>query len=431
MAAEIGAQLKHGSVFFGIAFASLVIAAGCVFSSHLETKSAGNPKEMQSTGLANGLPEELLFHAEELASIASRLAAGEKSLSPAIDFIIGAADSSLDFKAVSVMDKAETADSGDKHDYFSLSRYGWPDPNKPGGLPYIIRDGMRSPETDSVPDKKNLQNLIQAAAILSLAYHLTGEEKYADKAAKLLRTWFLDPATRMNPNACYAQVLRGHGVPHGRGIIDFVTLAPLFEFTGFIDGSKAWTSADRQAIKKWLGDFLDWLMTSTPGLFEASALNNHGTWYDTQVAAIAIATGKEELAKRVVEASKAIRIARQIDPDGRQRLETSRTLGLHYSIYNLCAFFRLADIGDRAGVDLWHYETSDGRSIRKALDWLMPYLAKENAWPYEQIGKLDPADACVLLLEAAKVFHDPEYSELAQRLAGKNLKIILRIFQTE
>ena len=44
---------------------------------------------------------------------------------------------------------------------------------------------------------------------LAAAYKITGENRYATKAAELLRVFFLDPKTRMNPNLQYAQAVPG------------------------------------------------------------------------------------------------------------------------------------------------------------------------------------------------------------------------------
>jgi hypothetical protein len=416
---------------FALVLVAVTLSISITGCACFTSQRSGLPSSIQkarSPETASGMPEELVFHAKELAAIKSRLESDDGSLAPLSDKIVKAATLALKFKPVSVMDKAVVADSGDKHDYLSLARYGWPDPRKPDGLPYIIRDGRRNPETGTIPDKKNLGRMIEATAILATAYHLTGDEKYAEKAAEILRIWFLNPTTRMNPNGNYAQVQRGRGMPHGIGIIDFVPLAPICEYIDLLKGSKAWTAADEQAMRKWMNDFLDWLTTSNAGLNEAAARANHGTWYDTLVVAVALWIGRDDLAKKVLEEAKINRIAVQIDLDGRQPAETSRTLGLHYSVYNLNALFRLADLGERMGVDLWHYQTEDGRSTRKALDWLMPYLADAKPWPYQQIEPFDPGHACILLLYAAEKYHDPKYSDLARKLAGENLKIIMPLF---
>jgi len=52
-----------------------------------------------------------------------------------------AADAALQNEPYSVTHKTIEPPSGDKHDYLSFSRYWWPDPKKPDGLPYIRKDG--------------------------------------------------------------------------------------------------------------------------------------------------------------------------------------------------------------------------------------------------------------------------------------------------
>jgi len=85
---------------------------------------------------------------------------------------------------------------------------------------------------------------------------------------------------------------------------------------------------------------------------------------------------------------------------------------------NLSGMFNLASLGERVGIDLWNHESSDGRSIRGALDWLIPFLLKEKPWPYQQIKKFSPARSFSLLRRAAITYSEPRYETQAGRLPG-------------
>ena len=365
-------------------------------------------------------PRSFVLDPHSLANAKAKLLADDKTRDPAFKKLISDANSALSFKPPSVMDKPQTADSGDKHDYLSLARYYWPDPSKPNGLPYISRDGDTNPEIDSIPDKACLGNVISTTATLGLAFYFSGDERYAQKSAEILRVWFLDPGTRMNPNGAYSQVQKGRGIPTGTGIIDFVGLATIVDNVGMLESSKSWTDADRQAMRAWIGDFLTWLVTSKPGQNEAKTTNNHGVWYDTQVVAYMLFLGKQQSAVDRLEAAKSERIAKQIEPNGEQPRELARTISMHYTMYNLDAFFRLADLGMRAGVDLWHYRTSDGRSIRQALDFVYPYLAGEKTWTYQEIEPYDTGGASPTLLRAGSAYDEVKYRELGLKLARED-----------
>jgi len=309
----------------------------------------------------------------------------------------------------SVTSKAVTPPSGDKHDYMSQAPYFWPDPNRPNGLPYIRRDGERNPEIEKITDHRVMDQMESAVETLALAWHATRNEEYAAKAAELLRTFFLDPATRMNPNLQFGQGIPGINTGRGIGLIETRGLTRIVDAIGLLAGSKHWTTADQKGMEDWFSKFLQWMLESKNGLDEAAAKNNHGTFYDVQVVSFALFLGKTAWAKSVLETAKTKRIALQIEPDGRQPLELARTKSWSYSVMNLDGLMVLARLGENVGVDLWHYETRDGRSIRKALEFLKPFASGEKKWTYQQLGEWPPQILLPLIHRAADSPQSPRH----------------------
>jgi hypothetical protein len=168
----------------------------------------------------------------------------------------------------------------------------------------------------------------------------------------------------------------------------------------------------------WFHRYLDWLLTSKHGRDEARTRNNHGTWYDVQVASFALFVGKDDVAREVLRKAAGRRIAAHIEPDGRQPHELARTKSWSYSTMNLRGLFALAALAERVDVDLWGYESPDGRSLRKALDYLVPFAVAEKQWPHKQIRKLRPASLAPLLRRAAIAWREPRYEALLARLPG-------------
>jgi len=258
--------------------------------------------------------------------------------------------------------------------------------------------------------------MVGAVETLSIAYYFTTNEAYAAKAADLLRTWFLNPATRMNPNFEFAQAVRGANTGRGTGLIEAVGFTAVTDAVGLLAGSQAWTKKDQEGLQDWFAHFLKWMQESPNGRAEAAAKNNHGSFYDLQVACYSLFLGRTNEARTILEEVKRKRIARQIESDGRQPLELARTKSWGYSIFNLRALFSLATVGERVGVDLWHFETEDGRSIHKALDFLVPFGLKQKQWPYRQLGQFPAQDLYSSLRQAAVKYPGKGYGKLLMQI---------------
>jgi hypothetical protein len=334
-----------------------------------------------------------------------------------LDCLISQADAALQAGPFSVVDKTRLPASGNKHDYFSYGPYWWPDPGKPDGLPYIRRDGEVNPESrDAASDRMALQAMTEAVVTLALAFHFTGRPAYAERALLLLRAWFLDPATRMNPHLAYAQAIPGRVDGRGIGIIDTTRWVTLVDALCLLKDSPIRTEADQSGMRAWFTDFVGWLLDSAHGQDEARQRNNHGTWYDAQVTAYALYLGRRDLAQRIVKASRAKRIDTQLTPDGSQPYELARTRSFSYSVYNLLALMVLARLGESVDVDLWHYRAANGASIRQAIDFLAPYADPALAWPHPQITPPQPDRLLALLSEAAYVYRDAGYLALIDKM---------------
>ena len=364
-----------------------------------------------------------------LPQMKARVLAKDAALMPAFRKLTGEANRALEVKPPSVMEKPRAGASGDKHDFLSQAPYFWPDPAKPAGLPYVRRDGYRNPESgDEHSDAPRMGRMANTAGTLAFAFYFSGDERYAAHAARVLRVWFLNPATRMNPNFDQAQAIPGVNNGRGIGMVESRSLMEVCAAVGLLAGSRNWSKADDAGMQKWMREFLDWTQTSKNGRDEQAAKNNHGSWYDAQVTHLALFIGETNLARRVVEAAKERRIAVQFKPNGSQPLELAREDSFSYSRFNLTALFTLATHAEHLGVDLWHFEGTNGASLRRGLDFLLPYAEQpQKEWLYEH-GKNEKRDLSPLLRKAAAVYHDERCLRLLNKDASaKNAREVLLI----
>ena len=276
------------------------------------------------------------------------------------------------------------APSGDPHDYMSMGPYWWPNPDTADGLPYISRDGLINPET---VQKINIPELYANYKTLALAAFYFGEDKYSDYAERQLRAWYINPETRMNPNARYAQSVPGRTDGSGYGLIDFATAYSLFDALGILDSMGKISADTVSGVLFWYNEFLDWMLTSEQGLLAGNCISNHGSWYDAHVISAAAATGRWELIRRFCIYSYIIRNKRQIDKDGAMPIELTRTAAMSYTFFNFNALLVIANIAERNGFsEYWSADAERGVCLLKlAADYIYPFVLNPESFPYKEL----------------------------------------------
>ncbi len=339
-----------------------------------------------------------------LAAKKNQVKANDPSLTPAYNQLLKDADLLLKYKPVSVMDKTDIPPSGNKHDYMSIGPYWWPDPSKADGVPYIRKDGEVNPEVKNFPDKENLPKLCEKIYLLSLAYYFSDDDKYAKHASKLIKVWFLDSATSMNPNLNYGQAIKGITTGRAEGIIEVRHLIFLIDAINLIKSSDSFGASKQKKMKSWFKSFSDWLQQSPIGIDERNAKNNHGVWYDATSLAIAKYLNDETLINTTLK-SAVSRLNVQMDDNGNFPFELARTTSLHYTAFVLDAFTIIAQLSENTAIDFWTVETSSKKSLKKGIDAVLPYFADNSKWVYPQIKPFTISNSFQILVRSSSRYN--------------------------
>jgi hypothetical protein len=318
------------------------------------------------------------------------------------------ADAALTAGPWSVMQKSKIAPSGDKHDYLSIAPYYWGTQPittaNPYGCPMIRKDGVRNPAAAVGTDWAARAAAWPAIYNLALAWYYTGNSAYAQRAELDMRTWFLDPATAMNPQLPYSQIIPCV-TKSGSGIIDSSEIFGLVvDAAGILDsGAPGWTSTDTQAMHTWVGKYLTWMTTSPDGISNQASTDNTGSFQAAQDAAMAYYLGQTSQAMTLVQLGEK-RVDLYISASGQQPYEMARTRPWHYSLFNLTALCRLAGTARHLNVNLWTYVGSGGGSMNKAVEFLAPYAAGKATWSFPDLDSPIPLDAAYPVIHAAATY---------------------------
>ncbi|MDQ2666354.1 MAG: alginate lyase family protein [Gemmatimonadota bacterium] len=329
--------------------------------------------------------------------------------------VLQQADRYLHEPPITITATRATRSTGGPHDFYSEGDYWWPNPKDTAG-PYVRRDGETNP-ANFVAHRDAMRRLSQIVPALAAAYEITRDVRYVRAADAHLRAWFVDSATRMNPNLLYGQAIKGVATGRGIGIIDTIHLVEVAEAMRQLEAMGVLQDPALAEEKRWFRDYLTWLTTHKYAHAERDNGNNHSAAYALQVAEFAKLVGDSvQLAdmRRFFKDSLLLQMA----PNGSFPKELARTKPYGYSLFQLDVMGMVAEVLSTPEEDLWRYTTADGRGMARALAYMYPYITDRAAWPlkpdvmyFEQWPIRHPS-----LLFGGLALHAAKYVALWKRL---------------
>lgn len=294
--------------------------------------------------------------------------------------VLHAADRFLKEQPITVTAAQSPRSAGGRHDFFSEGDYWWPDPQNAGG-PYVQRDGMTNPD-NFVAHRQAIMRLSLIVPALVGAWLLTHDRKYSAHALRHAHAWFIDEATVMHPSLEYAQAIKGRFSGRGIGIIDTIHLVEVARALSILDEGRVVSSAYSRGFRAWFSEYLNWMTTHQYGKDERDAKNNHGTCWVMQVAEFARYVGRADLTAFCRDRFKTVLLPTQLAEDGSFPLELRRTKPYGYSLFNLDAMATVCQTLSTSTDNLWRFQLPDGRGMRKAMDFMFPFIEDKRRWPH-------------------------------------------------
>lgn len=292
------------------------------------------------------------------------------------------AESFLSEEPVTVAASHCERSAGGLNDFYSEGDYWWPDPENPDG-PYIQKDGQSNPGNFS-DHRHAMVRLSEITATLTSAWLLTGDAQYAGKALEHLEAWFVNPSTMMNPNMLYAQAIKGRFTGRSIGLIDAYHLVEVAQSVRVLADKGGISPEQAAPIREWFASFLGWMTTHEYGIKEMNAENNHGTCWVATAAAFAVLTGNQAVIDLCNDRFKEVLLPSQMAEDGSFPREIKRTKPYGYSLFNMDAFANIARILSTPENNLWEFTLPDGRSLKKGMEFIYPFIADKSTWPFAQ-----------------------------------------------
>lgn len=337
--------------------------------------------------------------ASTMSTNKNRIIEGHRNLSRAKSQLIEEADFILEKRQLySVTFKTVLPPSSSKNDFYSLAPYWWPDSSKENGLPYIRKDGQMNPERDQIQDGRMLVDVSSDIYKLGIAFYYTQDSRYVEWINELVRVFFIDPSTKMNPNFNYAQLIKGRE-GQSSTTIGAISFIQLIEGVQLAKDSPAFNKRQLRELKGWFEDLVVWMENDEKPIKDGNAQNNIGVYYTAQTVVYHLFVGNVQQARRILETNGKRIVDQQIDKDGKLNAELKRAAPWGYVKYAFTAFDYLIQLSNKLNVDLYEYENSQGGSIEKMFNWILQYATGAKEWEYSR-ENVTPREVKTILIRS-------------------------------
>jgi hypothetical protein len=331
--------------------------------------------------------------------------------------ILQAADKALAQPVTPISSIAAPRSPGTAHDFYSEAEDYWPDSAAADG-PYVARTGAFNPEAFTAHRDAVLDLSVHVTALVA-AFVLTGDGRYAAKAAGHLKAWFVDSATSMTPSLVYAQVIRPAKTGRFEGILEAVPLAEVAQSLLFLGNSEAFTAEEFAASQQWFNRYFEWLTTSRLAGLARDHKSHHGSSWLLQAAAIAHLNQADDKPLTALRHQyKSVTIRAQIVADGVFPHELTTSNPYRNSLFNLDMLAGVCVLLSTRFESVWDYDLQDGPGMRSVMARHYPFILNRGAWPYRADAThfMDLPLRRPSLLFAARAYDRPEYAELWRSL---------------
>ncbi len=345
-------------------------------------------------------------------------------LSEEYDLLIQGANRFLSHNFRYITEKPQVPSGGSINDYVSIARYWHPDST---GAHTIYRDGITNPLVEQF-DRPKLAEMSSGVYTLALAYYLSDDEIYAEKATEILKKWFFEPYSKMNPNMDFAQIRLGvpdTGGGGSPGIIDAIDFIQVVDAVSILYDSNSWSGNSHIKLKEWFYHFSRWIIRNYNA--DAYDVTNVSTWLDAQRAIYFMLSEQDDkLNSDFYIPPVSERISAQFNTDGVQPFEVTRGRPQHYVYFNLRGYMNIIHLRkNRTATDRdWQIlNTPSKGGLKPALDMIANYvLNRSEPGTFVSEPGFDDCRYYEILKPAAVAFSSMLYEEAAMELAGSGCR---------
>lgn len=266
-----------------------------------------------------------------------------------------------------VTDKAVLPPGGNIHDYYSTAPYWSPDGKYHDGVLQAQPNSDNDP-TSGRFDRFSFMQFTSRVYGLAVCGRVLGQKEHFERASELVRLWLINSATRMTATARYAQVIPNTTVINPAGIVEFRQLSLIPYAIKILADEQHISGHDLSALRHWFAEFLQDCHSINLIRNALNQENNIGTWATAVFCSSALFSDSFDRAFALARSS-SVRLSKQLGHFSIQTAEVERTRPLHYSLFNLGAWWMVVRLAKEFDIHLNRFCGVRQESLRGAIEF--------------------------------------------------------------
>ena len=233
-------------------------------------------------------------------------------------------------------------------------------------------------------NQEDFRSLVQNCTMLTLASYFSDDNSYADHAVSIIKEWFLDQNTKVNPSKVFTEATHR--------LLKTTYVYTLFDSLRLLRKKGRFSEDEWHGLQRWFTQVMEAMDQSARAWRLGYTSKDHiGLYYDIQYSSIAAFINNSTQMYKTIQDSIA-RLYEHVAPDGTLHNEITKKSCESNQIFALAGWQTMDRMASKLGIDLWNQAIDDSDKYSRLCRTMVTTISYLSARPRLLCEGPEPSD---------------------------------------